>query len=54
MGKIKIGKQYTFDTHNGCDELNDRSGSLATVLRALIEQEADILDVGNMYKVKFF
>ena len=53
MKKIEIGNYYIFDTHGGCEELNDRSGSPALVLRALTEKEVDIPDVGPMYKIKF-
>ena len=53
MKKIGIGKYYTFDTHGGCEELNDRSGSPVLVLRALTEKEVDIPDVGPMYELIF-
>lgn len=53
MEKIEIGKYYTFDTHGGYEELNDRSGSSVLVLRALTEKEVDINDVGPMYEVRF-
>lgn len=53
MKKIEIGKYYIFDTHGGCEELNDRSGSSVLVLRALTEKEVDINDVGLMYEVRF-
>ncbi len=53
MEKIKIGEQYIFNTHGGYEELNDRSGSLVTVLRALTEKEVDIFNVGGVYKIKF-
>lgn len=53
MKKIEIGNYYIFDTHGGCEELNDRSGSTVLVFRALTEKEIDIADVGPMYEVKF-
>lgn len=53
MKKIEIGKSYIFDTHGGCEELNDRSGSPVLVLRTLTEKEVDINDVGPMYEVIF-
>lgn len=42
-----------FDTHGGDSELNCRSGQTVTVLRALTEDEADIADVGKMYRIRF-
>lgn len=53
MKKIEIGNYYTFDTHGGYEELNERSGSPVLVLRALTEKEIDINDIGPMYVVKF-
>lgn len=42
-----------FDTHGGDTKLNDRTGQVVDVLRPLTEAEADIADVGKMYKVRF-
>ena len=50
---IVIGNTYIFDTHGADSELNCRSGQTCEVLRALTEQEADIFDVGNMYRIRF-
>lgn len=50
---IEIGGKYIFDTHGGDSTWNSRSGSEVTVLRALTEAEADIADVGPMYRVAF-
>ena len=44
---------YIFDTHGADSELNCRSGQLVKVIRPLTEQEADIEEVGPMYKVEF-
>lgn len=35
-------------------ELKKYNGTEVEVIRALTEDEADIADVGNMYKVRFF
>lgn len=53
MKKIEIGNYYIFDTHGGCEELDDRSGSPVLVLRTLTEKEVDINDIGPMYEVIF-
>lgn len=49
--KIESGKTYTFNTVD--TELLKYSGQMVTVIRPLTEDEADIFDVGNMYKVRF-
>ena len=44
---------YIYDTH-GCDlKMNCRSGEEVTVIHELTEKEADIDEVGPMYKVMF-
>lgn len=35
-------------------ELKKYNGTEVKIIRALTENEADIADVGNMYKVKFY
>lgn len=49
--KIESGKKYTFNTTD--TELIKYNGSKVEVIRPLTEKEADISDVGNMYKVRF-
>lgn len=44
---------FVFDTHGGDSQLNDRTGQIVEVLRALTEQEADIDDVGPMFRIRF-
>lgn len=48
---IESGKTYIFNTID--TELLKYSGQMVTVIRPLTEDEADIFDVGNMYKVRF-
>ena len=48
-----IGKTAAFDTHGGDSQLNERAGSKVFVVRPLTEAEADISDVGNMYRIRF-
>ena len=43
----------TFDTHGQDTQLNERSGQIVTVIRPLTPKEADLFDVGAMYKVRF-
>lgn len=42
-----------FNTHGGDTQLNDRTGQTVTVIRPLTGEEADIADVGRMFKVRF-
>lgn len=42
-----------FDTHGGDSTWNDRSGERVEVLRPLTEDEADLDDVGPMFKIRF-
>lgn len=42
-----------FDNHGADTTLDGRSGQVVTILRELTKDEADINDVGKMYKVKF-
>ena len=50
---MKVNKKYIFDTHGGDSQLNIRSGEIVTIIRPLTEKEADIKDVGNMYRICF-
>lgn len=49
--KIENGKKYVFNTTD--TELKKYNGTKVNIIRALTENECDIEDVGNMYKVKF-
>lgn len=49
--KIENGKKYKFNTTDS--ELEKYDGTEVEVIRPLTEDEADIFDVGNMYKVRF-
>ena len=42
-----------FNTHGGDTSWNDRSGQVVEVLRPLTEDEADLFDVGPMYRIRF-
>ena len=44
--------KYIFNTTD--TELKQYNGTEVEVIRPLTEDEADIFDVGNMYKVKFY
>ena len=48
---IENGKTYIFNTID--TELLKYSGQMVTIIRPLTEYEADIFDVGNMYKIRF-
>ena len=47
------GIRVTFDTHWNDTRLNARSGQTVTVLRPLTVDEADLYDVGPMFRVRF-
>lgn len=49
--KIENGKKYIFNTTDS--ELRKYNGTEVEVIRPLTKDEADIFDVGNMYKVRF-
>lgn len=49
--KFENGKKYIFNTTD--TELKKYNGTEVEIIRPLTEKEADIEDVGNMYKVKF-
>ena len=42
-----------FDTHGADSILNHRSGSVVEVVRQLTSAEADLDDVGIMYRIRF-
>ena len=46
-------KYAIFDTHGGDSKVNSRIGERVEVIRSLTEKEADLLDVGPMYRIKF-
>lgn len=46
-------KKAIFDTHGGDSTWNERSGEVVEILRELTEEEADIGDVGMMYRIRF-
>lgn len=45
--------KFVFDTHGGDSGLNSRTGQKVVVLRELTEREADIADVGKMFRIRF-
>jgi len=47
-----IGQYFIFDTHGEDADYNKYSGQKVKVLRALTESEADLMDIGMMYKVQ--
>lgn len=49
--KIENGKKYVFNTTDS--ELEKYNGTKVNVVRSLTNNECDIEDVGNMYKVQF-
>ena len=42
-----------FDTHGHDSTLNHRSGEKVKIIRPLTEKEADLQEVGPMYKIQF-
>lgn len=50
--KIENGKKYIFNTTE--TDLKKYNGTEVEIIRPLTEKEADIEEVGNMYKVKFY
>ena len=42
-----------FDTHGADSTYNDRTGQKVEVLRPLTEKEADLLETGPMFRVRF-
>ena len=50
---VEVGKKYLFDT-KGCDsEWKKYDGQMCTAIRPLTNDEADINDVGPMWRVQF-
>ena len=47
------GTKCKFDTHGGDSGLNYRTGESCVIIRPVTQDEADIFDVGNMYRVRF-
>lgn len=47
------GMTYTFNTHGSDSEWMKRDGEKCVVIRPLTEDEADIFDVGSMYRIRF-
>ena len=50
---VEIGKQYRFSTDGADSTWKAWDGSTCTVLRPLTEKEADIADVGPMWRIRF-
>ena len=46
-------KRAIFDTNGNDSKWNDRSGEEVTIIRALTEAEADLIETGPMYRVRF-
>lgn len=42
-----------FDTHGYDSKLNCRSGSTVAALRPLTEKEADLVETGPMFRIRF-
>lgn len=51
--KSFVGGLAQYDSRNGDSDLNKYSGQIVEVIRPLTKDEADIDEVGKMYKVKF-
>lgn len=49
---VKASDCKVFDTHGGDSELNKYSGQKVEVIRPLTSDEADLDEVGMMYKVR--
>lgn len=51
---LEIGKQYVFNTHGQDSEYKKYDNKVGTIIRALKDrEEADVSEVGNMYKLQF-
>ena len=46
-------RKAIFDTHGNDSELNPRSGQTVEIIRPLTEKEADLIETGPMYKIRF-
>ena len=51
--EIKIGSNAIFDTHGSDSTWCERDSEVCKVLRPLTDEEADLFDVGMMYRVRF-
>lgn len=51
--KFKMGINAVFDTHGADSELDSYSEQVVSVIRPLTFEEADLDDVGPMYKIRF-
>ncbi len=50
---IEIGREYTFDTSGTDSTWKAYDGKKCTVIRPLTQEEADIDDVGPMWRIRF-
>jgi len=50
---VEASTKKVFDSHGQDTQLNDRSGQVVEVIRPLTEDEADLFDVGPMYRIRF-
>lgn len=48
-----MNKETKFDSHGGDSELNCRTGQKVQLVRGLTPAEADLFDVGPMFRVRF-
>ena len=46
-------QKLVYDSHNGDSKMNCRTGQEVQIIRELTEKEADIEDVGRMFRVRF-
>lgn len=44
---------YTYDSHGADSQLNCRTGQAVALIRSLTEAEADLMETGPMYQVRF-
>lgn len=47
------GAKMIYDSHGGDSKLNDRSGQVVEVIRPLTADEADLVETGPMYHIRF-
>jgi len=50
---FKNGMTYTFNTHGADSTWTIRDGECCVVVRPLTKDEADLFDVGPMYRIRF-
>ena len=53
MDSIKNDSKKIFDTHGLDTTLNERSGQIVNIIRPLTESEADLIETGPMYHIRF-